>query len=128
MKKISKIIYIIKMFLFIISFYFVFLMLHNILDAKLFGVVFLIIYFVLVLREIIEIFSKKDEYKEDIIYNVMKMGVYLYLLIISIKTTMANALVTRITVDYFKTNYIIISVLMLFILIYNLLEFKSSSK
>ena len=108
MKKISKIIYIIKMFLFIISFYFVFLMLHNILDAKLFGVVFLIIYFVLVLREIIEIFSKKDEYKEDIIYNVMKMGVYLYLLIISIKTTMANALVTRITVDYFKTNYIII--------------------
>lgn len=128
MRKISKIIYIIKMFLFIISFYFVFLMLHNILDAKLFGVVFLIIYFVLVIREIIEIFSKKDEYKEDIIYNVMKMGVYLYLLIISIKTTMAGALVTRITADYFKTNYIIISVLMLFILIYNLLEFKSSSK
>ena len=128
MKKISKIIYIIKMFLFIISFYFVFLMLHNILDANIWGTMFLVIYYVLVLKIVIEIFSKKEECREDIIYNLMQIGVFVYLLIISIKTTTANVLVTSATLSYFKTNYIIVSILMIFILIYGFIEFKSSNK
>lgn len=128
MRSISKIVYIIKMILFVLHFYFVFLMLHNILDTGLFGIIFIVIYLMFILKTIFELLSKKDRYKNDIIYNVMNIGVYLYLLVISIKTYLAKIYVTRITLSYFKTNYIILSILIIFIFVYNYLEFKSSKK
>jgi hypothetical protein len=103
-------------------------MLHNILDAKIYGIIFIIFYLLLALKTIIELLSKKQRYKNDIVYNIMQIGVYAYLLIISIKTTTSNIYVTRITMNYFKINYIILSVLILFLFIYSYLEFKSSKK
>ena len=128
MKKIAPIVYVIKMVLFIVQFYFVFIMLHNILDAKIYGIIFIIFYLLLALKTIIELLSKKQRYKNDIVYNIMQIGVYAYLLIISMKTTTSNIYVTRITMNYFKINYIILSVLILFLFIYSYLEFKSSKK
>ena len=128
MRSISKIVYIIKMILFVLHFYFVFLMLHNILDTGLFGIIFIVIYLLFVLKTVIELLSKKDRYKNDIIYNVMNIGVYLYLLVVSIKTYISKIYVTRMSLSYFKTNYIILSILIIFIFVYNYLEFKSSKK
>ncbi len=128
MKKLARIIYIIKIILFVIHFYFVFLMLPNILDTKIYGYVFLVIYLIFVFRTLLELLSKKDRYKNDIVYNVMHIGVYLYLLIVSIKTYISKIYVTRITISYFRTNYIILGLLIIFIFIYSHLEFKSSKK
>lgn len=116
------------MILFVLHFYFVFLMLHNILDTGLFGIIFIVIYLLFVLKTVIELLSKKDRYKNDIIYNVMNIGVYLYLLVVSIKTYISKIYVTRMSLSYFKTNYIILSILIIFIFVYNYLEFKSSKK
>lgn len=128
MKKLSKIIYIIRMLLFVINFYFIFIMLENILDTKVFGIIFLVFYMILVIKVFIELLIKKDLCKEDIIYNIMQTGVYLYILVMSIKMIVYNIHVTKITYEYFKTNYLILSVLIVFVLIYSYLEFKSSNK
>lgn len=125
---ITKIGYTIKIILFIIHFYFVFLMLHNILDTKLYGVIFLIVYISFIIKGLDELLSKKDRFKNDLIYNIMQSGVYLYLIIVAFKTYMAKIYVTRVTIGYFKTNYIILSLLIIFIFIYSFLEFKSSNK
>ena len=128
MKKLARVIYYIKLILYIIHFYFVFLMLHNILDTKIYGLIFLIIYIIFAIKVLIELLSKKDQYKNDLVYNIMHIGVYFYLLIVSVKTYISKIYVTRLTLNYFKINYIILSVLILFIFIYSYLEFRSSKK
>ena len=128
MKKISKITYIIRMFLFIINFYFVFIMLKNILDTKVFGIIFIVLYMFLIIKVILELFNKKDIYKEDFIYNIMQTGVYIYIIVMSVKIIVYNIYVTKITYNYFKTNYLILSLLIVFVLIYSYIEFKSSNK
>ena len=128
MKKLAPIVYVIKIILFIIQFYFVFTMLYNILDTKIYGIVFIVFYLLFSLKVITELLSKKQRYKNDIIYNVMQIGVYAYLLIISIKTSIAKIYVTRLTMGYFRINYIILSILIVFLFIYSYLEFKSSNK
>lgn len=128
MKTIAKIIYYIKLILFVIHFYFVFLMLHNILDTKIYGIIFLVLYLLFAFKVLTELLSKKDRYKNDLIYNIMQIGVYFYLLIVSIKTYFAKIYVTRTTLSYFKINYVILCVLIIFIFIYSYLEFRSSKK
>ena len=128
MKKISKITYIIRMFLFIINFYFVFIMLKNILDTKVFGIIFIVLYMFLIIKVILELFNKKDIYEEDFIYNIMQTGVYIYIIVMSMKIIVYNIYVTKITYNYFKTNYLILSLLIVFVLIYSYIEFKSSNK
>ena len=116
------------MLLFIIQFYFVFIMLHNILDTRVYGIIFIVFYLMFVLKTIIELLSKKQRYKNDYIYNIMQLGIYIYLLIVSIKTTVFKVYVTRNTIEYFKTNYIILSLLIVFVLVYSYLERKSNVK
>ncbi len=128
MKKLARIIYYIKLILFVIHFYFVFLMLHNILDTKIYGLIFLVFYLIFAIKVLIELLSKKDRYKNDLIYNIMQIGVYFYLMIVSIKTYIAKIYVTRMSLGYFRINYLILTVLIIFIFVYSYLEFKSSKK
>ena len=116
------------MLLFVMHFYFVFMMLHNILDTKIYGVIFIVLYIAFIIKIIIELLSKRDRYKNDFIYNIMQIGIYFYLLIISIKTNISKIYVTRLTLGYFKINYIILSILIIFIFLYSYLEFKPSKK
>ena len=103
-------------------------MLHNILDTKIYGLIFLVFYLIFAIKVLIELLSKKDRYKNDLIYNIMQIGVYFYLMIVSIKTYIAKIYVTRMSLGYFRINYLILTVLIIFIFIYNYLELKSSKK
>ena len=128
MKKFDKIIYYIKLFLFVINFYFIFTMLHNILDTKIFGIIFIIMYLIYVIKIILEMLSKKERYKQDLIYNLMQTGLIIYIMIISIRCMVVKMYVTRFTIPYFRINYIILSVLIIFILIYNYVGFIEPKK
>lgn len=128
MKKLAKYIYAFKIILFMINFYFVFMMLHNILDTNLYGIIFIILYLAFALKVTSEILSKKLRYQHDIIYNGMQIGFMIYLLIISVKINLAKIYVTRITMGYFKTNFAILSVLILFIFIYSFLEVSGQKR
>ena len=122
MKKINKIIYYFKILLFTIHFYFVFAMLHDILDTKIFGYLFLLVYFIYIIKSIKELLSKKDRYKNDLIYNFMQIGFLSYIIFISIKVNVNVMYVTNMTYPYFRTNYIIISILIIFSLVYSFIE------
>ena len=128
MKKFSNIVYHIKLVLFIINFYFIFTMLHNILDVKIYGIIFMISYLIYSFKVVLELLSKKERYKNDIIYNFMQIGLIAYILVIAIKCIVAKIYVTRITLLYFNINYIILSVLVLFIMIYNFVGFQEVKK
>lgn len=119
MKNMPKIIYYIKLVLFIINFYFIFTMLHNILDTKIFGIIFIIIYLFYVVKIILEMLSKKERFKKDIVYNLMQIGLIVYIMIISIRSMIFKMYVTRFTLPYFRMNYIVLSILIIFILLYN---------
>ena len=128
MKKMAKLVFYLKMLLFIGQFYFVFMMLHNILDTKIYGIVFIVIYLIFAFRILFELITKQIRYKSDIVYNVMQIGVYFYLIFVSFKTSIDKVYVTRMTINYFKINYVILSILIIFIFMYSYLEFKSSEK
>ena len=124
MKTVAKIIYYIRMFLLTIHFYFVFSMLHNIIDTRIFGWIFLVIYFINIIKIIVELLSKKNRYKSDLVYNLMQSGVYIYIIVIAIKVSVNEMYVTNMTYEYFKTNYLIASLLIVFVYIYSLVELK----
>jgi len=128
MKKFANVIYYIKIILFIAHFYLVFAMLNNILDTKIYGIIFILFYLVFVIKVLMEVLSQNKKYKNDIIYNIMQIGFIAYLIIMSIKTSLVGVYVTRISVAYFRINYVILSGLVVFILLYNVLENKSSVK
>ena len=128
MERFNKIVYYFRMLLFVIHFYFIFSVLHNILDMKIYGYIFLIIYFIYIIKSIIELLSKKKRYKNDLIYNLMQIGFFSYIIGISIKIYLNKLYVTNNTITYFKTNYLIASLLIVFIVIYSILSFYNKKK
>ena len=128
MKKLANIIYYIRVFLLISSFYFIYTLLNNYLDTGIYGYIFLIMFVLYIIRVVYEMFNKEDKYKNDIIYNFMQIGLIVYILVVSIRCSIAKIYVTKFTFSYFRINYIILSVLIIFILIYSLLDNTSVKK
>ena len=119
MLKIKKNLYIVKNILFIIQFYFVFSMLSNILQVKYVNIFFIILYSIYVIRILFEILSKKRGYKEELVYNLMQICTFIYIGLLWYKMYYENALVTLNNMRYFQINYTIISVLLIFLLVYS---------
>ena len=128
MTKLTKMFYYTRMTLFIIHFYFIFVILNSILDTELFGYIFLFIYTFYIIKVIIELLSKKDRYKNNLIYNIMNIGLLCYILIISIKISVNSLYVTKITYNYFKNNFAFLSLLIIFILVYSFVELRNNKK
>ncbi len=128
MKKIPMILYYLKIILLISSFYFIFIMLHNFLDAGIYGYIFLMVYIVYVYKLMTELFSKKKDYKEDVIYNFMQIGFIVYILVVTIRCYIVKLYVTIFTFSYFRMNYIILSILVMFILAYSFIGSTSVKK
>ena len=128
MKKIPMILYYSKIILLISSFYFIFIMLHNFLDTGIYGYIFLIAYLVYVFKLVIELFSKKKDYKEDVIYNFMQIGFIVYILVVTIRCYIVKLYVTNFTFSYFRMNYIILTILVMFILAYSFIGSTSVKK
>ena len=128
MKRITSILYGLKTLLFIIHFYFVFIMLHDILDTKIYGYVFLFFLFIYIIKNILELLSQKKRYKNDLIYNFMQISFLSYIIFLAIKVSTNEMYVTNSTYSYFRTNYIISSILLIFILAYDFVELRNKKK
>ena len=124
MKKVTKISYFIRVFFFVFHFYFVFALLNSLLTIGCIGYIFLLIYFIYIIKVILEMLSKKRKYKEDFVYNFMQIGTLLYLSFLSFRVNSTKLLVTKVTSTYFKTNFVILSLLLVFIIIYSIVEFR----
>ena len=117
LKNITYYLRIISVVLFIV---FVCLLLEVILDCNAFGISFLVMCSLFVLINIFTVLSRKDIYKELISYNLISIALCFYLGIIVFKLYTdyrANSLMYNINYDYFKTNFIIIDLVILGIIL-----------
>ncbi len=122
----KKSIYLIRIILFLIQFYLVFSIIGCILQVGLVGYMFLLLYILYVLKIIMELLSKKTRYQNDFVYNFMQIGLFFYMGVIFIKILSDKLIVIENTKNYFITNYLILSLLLIFISLYSLLELRDS--
>ena len=121
----EKAIYSLKTVLFLIQFYVVFWMIEIVLQIGIVGYLFLFMYSLYIIKILFEMLSKKMKYKNDIVYNLMQIGLIFYISVITFKSYYMKMTVIDSTISYFTINYIIVSLLILFILIYSFSELKN---
>ena len=117
LKTITYYLRIISVVLFVI---FVCLLLKVILDCGVSGISFLVMSILLVLINIFTVLSKKDIYKDLISYNLISTALAIYLGIIVVKLYTdyrVHSLMYNLNYDYFKTNFIIIDLVILGIIL-----------
>ena len=117
LKTVAYYLRIISVVLFVI---FVCLLLKVILDCGVSGISFLVMSILLVLINIFTVLSKKDIYKDLISYNLISTALAIYLSIIVVKLYTdyrAHSLMYNLNYDYFKTNFIIIDLVILGIIL-----------
>lgn len=125
MKKVNKILYGLRIFNFIVQFYLVFLLLPSMLSVGIFGYILIVLYIIYILMIIKELVSKKKKYKYDTIYDFMQIGFVFYLLVINYKIQHDHIYVIKNTLSYFRINYGIMSLLLIFIMVYSLFELRT---
>ena len=117
LKTVAYYLRIISVVLFVI---FVCLLLKVILDCGVSGISFLVMSILLVLINIFTVLSKKDIYKDLISYNLISTALAIYLGIIVVKLYTyyrVHSLMYNLNYDYFKTNFIIIDLVILGIIL-----------
>ena len=117
LKTITYYLRIISVVLFVI---FVCLLLKVILDCGVSAISFLVMSILLVLINIFTVLSKKDIYKDLISYNLISTALAIYLGIIVVKLYTdyrVHSLMYNLNYDYFKTNFIIIDLVILGIIL-----------
>lgn len=120
-KNTSKVIYTIRIILFIIHILMLYMIIPNIVNVGLIGHVFIIIEVIYIMKIILELLSKKECYKDEAYYNIMQIGFYSYIVILWSKLYFNNELFTIQFVRYLKNNYIILSILIIFLILYGIL-------
>ena len=128
LKTVAYYLRIISVVLFVI---FVCLLLKVILDCGVSGISFLVMSILLVLINIFTVLSKKDIYKDLISYNLISTALAIYLGIIVVKlytNYRVHSLMYNLNYDYFKTNFIIIDLVILGIILNTLFIYFSDIK
>ena len=128
LKTVAYYLRIISVVLFVI---FVCLLLKVILDCGVSGISFLVMSILLVLINIFTVLSKKDIYKDLISYNLISTALAIYLGIIVVKLYTdyrVHSLMYNLNYDYFKTNFIIIDLVILGIILNTLFIYFSDIK
>ena len=128
MKKFKKGVYIVRILFFVIHFFLLFLIINSLLQLKWFSLIFLSIYILYIIKVITELLSKRKNYQDDIIYNLMQIGLFLYIFVIFYRINYSYAVVVKETLPYFLINFGIMSGLMIFILIYSFMELSVGKK
>ena len=116
-KKIAYYLRITSVVLFIV---FVCLLLEVIFNCGVFGISFLVMCSLFVLINIFTVLSRKDIYKELVSYNLISLALTIYLGIIVTKLYTdyrAHSLMYALNYDYFKTNFIIVDLVILGIIL-----------
>ena len=117
LKRLAYYLRLISVVLFVI---FVCLLLNVVFDCGAFGISFLVMCSLFVLINIFTVLSRKDIYKELVSYNLISFALTFYLGIIVVKLYTdyrSHSLMYTLNYDYFKTNFIIIDLVILGIIL-----------
>ena len=118
MKKLARIIYPIRIILFIMHLLMLYMVVGPLTYIKL-GYLFIIIDILLVIKTIIELLSQQKYYKHDIYYNIMQIGLYAYIGVLWYRLTFTNVVLGSDFILYLKNNFIILSILIVFLIFYS---------
>lgn len=116
----KKLIYYLRIVSIVLFIVFVYLLLDVILDCGIFGISFLVMCSLFILINLFTVLSRKDIYKELVSYNLISFALTFYLGIIVVKLYTdyrAHSLMYTLNYDYFKTNFIIIDLVILGIIL-----------
>ena len=117
LEKITYYLRIISLIFFVV---FISLLLEIIFNCGVFGISFLVMCVLFILINIFTDLTRKPIYKELVSYNLISTALTIYLGIIVIKLYTdyrANSLMYTLNYDYFKTNFIIIDLVILGIIL-----------
>ena len=113
--------YFLRLMLFIFHIVMIYMLLDVIMRVGLFGYIFLIIDIIYILKILLEFLSKKERYQKEIYYNIMQIGLFAYIIVLWSKLCFDNIIYTLDFVNYLKNNFIILSILIAFLLLYSTL-------
>ena len=122
MKRLKNLVYYIRILFFILQFVFLFLIEETLLQVRPLVYLFLFVYTLFVIKILVELLSKKKNYREDTIYNIMQIGLFIYIFIYFYYVYIKHIIVRISTMSYFNTNLIIMCILMIFIVLYSCTE------
>ena len=122
MKRLKNLAYYIRILFFILQFVFLFLIEETLLQVRPLVYLFLFVYTLFVIKILVELLSKKKNYREDTIYNIMQIGLFIYIFILFYYVYIKHIIVRISTMSYFNTNLIIMCILMIFIVLYSCTE------
>ena len=116
----KKLIYYLRIVSIVLFIVFVYLLLDVILDCGIFGISFLVMCSLFILINLFTVLSRKDIYKDLVSYNLISVALTFYLGIIVVRLYTdyrAHSLMYTLNYDYFKTNFIIIDLVILGIIL-----------
>lgn len=124
----KRIFYYLRIFSIIIFVIFITLLLDIIFNSGISGTSFLIMCSLFILINIFTILTRKEIYKDLISYNLISIALTIYLSIIVVKLYTdykVTSLMYTLNYDYFKTNFIVIDLVILGIILNTLFIFFS---
>lgn len=127
-KKAIKVIYGLRIVLFIAHLLMLFAILGDIIRVGMIGYLFLIIDIVYTIKIISELLSKKVCYKSDFYYNIMQIGLFVYVSVLWSKLYFNNTFLSSGITTYLRNNYILLSLLMIFLGTYSILVVDKKNK
>jgi hypothetical protein len=93
------------------------LLLSNIINCGVEGIIFIVFYFLFTLQNIYTVLSKKKKFKENIYYNILNIGLFIYTFFIYsriyLDKRLALGTIYELNLVYFKNNYLILSTIIL---------------
>ena len=124
----KRIFYYLRIFSIIIFVIFITLLLDIIFNSGISGTSFLIMCSLFILINIFTVLTRKEIYKDLISYNLISIALTIYLSIIVVKLYTdykVTSLMYTLNYDYFKTNFIVIDLVILGIILNTLFIFFS---
>lgn len=129
MKSFQKILYYLRLILFIISMFLIFLTIKNYIKIGIIGYLFLVIEFIYIIIILLTILSKRKIYMNDLVFNIMHIGIYIYQTILSIRMfSFKVSLLFKNSLVFYRNNYIVLITLLLTLIFYSVLLYGETSK
>lgn len=118
---INKLFYYTRILLFIVYLIIMLLLINNIYKLETFSIIFYLSNLIYSFLIILSILSKKRNFKNNITFNLLNIGVYIYIFTLYTIVKSNSALDIVNNVVYFRNNFIMITTLLIGITVYLLI-------
>ena len=116
----KKIIYYIRIILFIAFLIALFLLIDKLFTLQPFGSIFFILSLIYSFIMILSILSKKKSFIDAISYNILSIGVYLYTGVLCYITNISSKLTIMNNDIYYRNNFILMIILFIGLILYTI--------